>query len=251
VEQLEQRAVPSASSFVDLGGHRVEFDVDSHHNLFERDDQGTHFLSTGVDFAHAFRDPQGRMGVDLVFSNGLFAQVNADGFHLIAAGLSTASTTFDAAGHPVLDLVFSNHSAFRISAQGTQFLGNNILSITNFRDAAGNVGLEIVFTNTVAIEIDSSGTRMVGAGFTSLNRFNDDGVELGHPERGIRNTVLDAVFSNNEHEQFDDNGLRHREAEPGDDRGAREPEPGDDRGAPEPEPGDDNDSGHGGNSEHG
>src|SRR5262249_48892655 len=97
-------------------------------------------------------------------------------------------------------------------------------------------GLEIVFTNTVAIEIDSSGARMFGGGFLSLNRFNDDAIELGRRERGIRNTVLDAVFITNEHEQFDNNGLRRREDEPGDDRDAREADPGDD------------DGGHGGNS---
>jgi len=245
VEQLEQRAVPSASSMVDLGGHRIEFDVDSNHNLFRRDDQGTQFLTTGIQFAHAFRDSQGRMGVDLVFTNGLFAQVNADGFHVLATGLLSASTTFDAAGHPVLDVVFSNHSALRISGQGTQFLGNNILSLTNFRDAAGNVGVEIVFTNNVAVEIDSGGARLIGGGFTFLNRFSDDEVELGHRDRGIRNTVLDAVFVNHEHQQFDDNGLRHREREPGDDRDAREPEPGDDRGSPGPEQGDDNGHDHG------
>ena len=233
VEQLEQRSVPSASTFVDLGGHRIEFDVNANHQLFERDEQGTHLLANGIQFAHAFRDPEGRLGMDVVFTNSQFVVVDAGGFHLLASGVLTASTTFDAAGHPVLDLVFTNHSALRISSAGVQPLGNNVLSITNFRDANGNVGLEIVFTTGTAIEIDSTGARILGNGFLSLNRFTDDFVEEGHPERGIRNTVLDAVFANQEHDQFDDDGMLEHEAEPGDDQGAHEPEPGDDNGEPD------------------
>jgi len=231
VEQLERRDVPSASTFVDLGGHRVEFDVDAQHELFERDEQGTHLLANGIQSAHAFRDPLGRLGMDVVFTNGQFAIVDAGGFHLIAAGILSASTTFDAAGHPVLDVVFSNHSALRISSSGALPLGDNVLSISNFRDANGNVGLEIVFTTGTAIEIDTTGVRMFGNGFLFINRFTDDFIEVGHRERGIRNNVFDIVFINQNHMQLDNHGVLEQENEPGDDRGAHEVEPGDDHGA--------------------
>lgn len=233
VEQLERRDVPStASTFVDLGGHRVEFDVDAGHHLFQRDEQGTHFLANGVQFAHAFRDPLGRLGLDVVLTNGQFLFIDANGPRTLAGNILTASTTFDAAGHPVFDIVFTNHTAVRISSAGVQSLGSNVLAITNFRDAAGNVGFEIVFINHVAFEVDSFGSRMRGNGFLFLNRFTDDFVEVGHRELGVRNNVLDAVFINQEHDQLDDDhGLLHREGEPGNDRGAAEVEPGDDHGA--------------------
>src|SRR5438309_11601544 len=98
VEPLEQRDVPSASTFVDLAGTRIEFDVDANHRLIEKDPLGTHTLAGGVEFVHLFRDPHGRLGVDLVFTNGQYVTIDAGGFHLVAPNILTARTSFDASG---------------------------------------------------------------------------------------------------------------------------------------------------------
>jgi hypothetical protein len=207
VEQLEQRDVPSASPFVDLAGNRFDFIVNEDHQLLERFPSGLQVkLADNVQMVHAFRDPAGALGLDLVFTNNLYFQLSGGTFKFINVNVLAASTTFAANGLPVMDIVFTNHDAFQFSIFGAQFISHNIQFLSNYRDLLGFVGLDIVTTDNDAFEFDSLGGRRLGGDIRAVERFNDTVTLTG--QTFFRQSILDFVNEDHELFQFDSTGLR-------------------------------------------
>lgn len=234
VESLEERTVPSATSFVDNFGLRTSFIVDSNHNLIQISQTGQQTtLGGGALSVHAFRDARGALGLDLVLTNNDYYTIDSNGIRFVAHGVLSASETFAtslngnrgnndsdnngngtfASGFPTLDIVFTNHTAYRISTAGITTIGTNIQEVSNYVDFRGFVGLDFVTTDNNAFEIDSFGARNFGPGIESLNHFNALTTFNQEEQNGTNGqansfrTVYDLVFAtSNAYYQIDSIG---------------------------------------------
>jgi hypothetical protein len=174
LEELEEREVPSASTFIDGTGAHTDFLVDTSGSLAELTaTAGVQPITGGVASAHAFRDANGILGLDIIYQNNQYWVFDSTGAHEIGTNVLSASTSYTASGQLVRDIVFTNGAAYRFSNAGAQFLANNILFVSNYQDALGNVGLDLVTTGNLAFEADSLGGRFLGSNITSVNRFNN------------------------------------------------------------------------------
>src|SRR5262249_1642579 len=76
LEGLEERAVPNASRVWDGAGNPYLFvvyrnpnDLPNSGDLWRYDASGAHFLNANISSVHAFKDPQGPLGYDVVFAS--------------------------------------------------------------------------------------------------------------------------------------------------------------------------------------
>jgi len=179
LEALEERAVPSASTFIDGAGAHTDFLVDTGGNLIQQTQAGPQQLSGGVLSAHAFRDPSGHQGLDIIYNDNQYWVFDSTGAHPVAAGVLSASTSYTASGELVRDVVYTNGAAYRTTPLGTQFLTSGVLFVSNYQDPMGNVGLDIVLTTNQAFEADSFGGRFLGANISTVEHFDNTVVSQG------------------------------------------------------------------------
>lgn len=201
VEVLEERAVPSASTFIDSAGARFEYLVDTGGNLVQQTQAGPQMLTGGVSSAHAFRDASGNVGLDIIYGNTQYWVFDSTGGHQIATGVLSASTSYTASGQLVRDIVYTNNAAYRYGPAGPQLLSSNVLFVSNYQDPMGNVGLDLVTTDNQAFEADSFGGRFLGANITSVERFDNTTVSQGQVV-SVGEQVLDVVDTSGNFTEF-------------------------------------------------
>lgn len=202
LEELEERAVPSASTFISPAGLHTDYLVDTSGNLAsESATTGIQAMSTGVASVHAFRDPSGNLGLDIIYQNNQYWVFDSTGSHEIGSNVLSASTSYTASGQLVRDVVYTNNTAFRFSDTGAQYLASGVLFVSNYQDGLGNVGLDLVTTSNDAYEADSFGGRYLGANITSVNRFNNF-VDTGGQVTTYGEMVLDVVDTSGNYVQY-------------------------------------------------
>src|SRR5262249_21661221 len=114
LESREERALPSASRVWDGAGNLFLFVNYSDSSLYRYDANGVSYWGSKVRSVHAFRDPQGNLGVDVIYGDrsspygGDWIEYDVTGAHAKGSGYFFAATSFDNPGRKTLDAQIAN-----------------------------------------------------------------------------------------------------------------------------------------------
>ncbi len=112
VEALEDRNLLNVSSVFDSAGNLVQFVVFQGGGLvrYDSNGSGTVLVDSGVRVVHAFKDPTGQVGLDVVYFDGRAFEYDSTGVHFMGDHILNLSRAYDAAGNFKLDVIYTTGS---------------------------------------------------------------------------------------------------------------------------------------------
>jgi hypothetical protein len=173
LEALEDRNLMNVSSVFDSAGNLVQFVVVQGGGLYRYDsNSGTLLADSGVRVVHAFRDPFGQVGLDVVYSSGQAFEYDSTGGHFMGTNILNMSRAYDAAGNFKLDVIYTASSPpFGSDLTGTLVeytntsvttLASNVRWVSNYVDVNGGLGIAVGIIsgggNLVAYRQDTTGS---------------------------------------------------------------------------------------------
>jgi len=144
LETLEERCVPSIShAFLQQGATTL---IAFNNGVLEAvTGTSTSVIATGVKNAHAYRDPAGRLGMDIVFNNGMAVLMDSTETRVLGSNVQEASTTFDRRGSFLTLLTLEDGTLLALTPQGTTVVGNNFAGASTYLDLNGRIGVYFNF----------------------------------------------------------------------------------------------------------
>jgi hypothetical protein len=192
LEALEERQLLNASRVFDTAGQPIIFIARQDGSLTRFDASGPHLLFDGlngtrVNWVHAFQDPQGKIGFDVVFQlvaidgtiqNGAWVVYDSAGSHYEGSGLVTASTAYGPAGNKVIDVVDGSFHWLEYDAAGVHVMNatDRLNAVSSSFDASGHRVLDVIYTNFAGqsagvyewVHYDTAGSHDEGGGLKSV-----------------------------------------------------------------------------------
>lgn len=191
LEMLEDRTTPNVSQVFDSAGALTTFVVtdDGAMTMFSPSGQMTTLGTSGVRVAHGYRDAQGAVAVDVVFTDGTAAEFTTRGRFDFGTGILDASHAVDKAGNERVDILFaSTPGSFGNLATGDLYefvngkagtkIASGIYFATAYVDVKGVTGLafgeiDAAFNAFVTVS-DSTGTRSLYNGSAVITQCIGD-----------------------------------------------------------------------------
>jgi len=170
LEVLEDRVAMNASSIFDAGGQLVRVVVNNQNVMIRYDQTGAHHLANKVLRAHVYRDPQGNIGISVVYTT--FKAFDFYTGTFLGDNIIDYAKAYDRSGNVLIDVTHTTGSDFFTSettAAGTRLIPNPpgiiALLIHPYQDSNGNFAKEISRFDTVTTcklyQSDSTGVHFL------------------------------------------------------------------------------------------
>jgi hypothetical protein len=231
LEELEGRCVPNASRVYDGAGNLTYFVVYRSAagvggDLWRYDASGAHFVFHEVLSVHAFKDPQGQLGFDVVFFftfsqggivTGAWVEYDSSGGRLLGGGYRSAAASYDNLGNKTIDVVNAQGiwTEYDNASPGGRIMGDNILHAVTTFDPLGNKTIDVVYKSFVSqpgviiqdewVVYDATGSHDEGGGGTTSGAPTGiSSVESTFDPAG--QAIKDVIYTNGSWTYFDSTG---------------------------------------------